>query len=111
MIRPTVGRVVWYRPYIKPITAPGMFANARDGYDNAMACIPGEPLSAQVVAVAADDCVSLAVTDINAVVHSRHNVLLWQGEGERPTGRRFCEWMPYQKAVAAGEIPATKHAT
>jgi hypothetical protein len=100
VITPTVGRVVWYRPYIQPGVTAYSLTSEDWGYDTDMNTLPGQPLAAHVVAVWGDECVSLAVFDIGAKLHARHSVYLWQGEGERPTGRRYCEWMPFQKGQA-----------
>lgn len=95
MIRPTVGRVVWFHP----------------GLNSAMAHFQPAAVCAGIVAfVHSDSLVNLGVFDANGVSHSRTDVPLIQ-DGETPPAQGYyCEWMPYQKAVAAGEIPATKHA-
>jgi hypothetical protein len=98
MIKPTVGRQVWYRPYTPAglLSAPGA-----DVGDRAIPHLIGQPLAATVTAVWADDCVSVTVLDIQGGSHGRSSVTLWQGEGEAPTDRGYCEWMPYQKGQAA----------
>lgn len=80
MIKPTVGRVVWYWPGFLPM--------------------PTQPLAAIVAYVHSDTLVNLAVFDANGVPSSQTSVHLWQGEGQRPTNF-FCEWMPYQIGQAA----------
>ncbi len=96
MIKPTVGRIVHYHP---------------DPFDNIAPGIPGgAPLAAIIATVWSDTCVNLAVFDANGVSCSRTSVLLWQEGNARPSNS-FCEWMPYQKQVAAGEIPPVLHAT
>jgi len=105
MIYPTVGRMVLFRPHL------GLSGAKRDETDEEIAFVLGKPLPAIVTGVWGEDCVSVTVFDLNGAVHGRSSVYLWQGEGEAPTGRRYCEWMPYQKAVAAGEIPPVLHAT
>lgn len=94
MIKPTVGRVVLYRPFPS---------------DNLAGASDSEPLAAIVTRVWSDTCVNLCVFDANGVTSSRTSVLLWQEENERPT-HGFCEWMPYQKAVASGAQAPTLHA-
>ena len=89
MIRPTVGRVVWYRP---------------GKYDD-IARIDGAPLAAIVASVFGDDCVNLTVFDAMGVAHPRTSVTLVQ-DGGPPVealgdGASYCEWMPYQKGQAA----------
>lgn len=92
MINPTVGRVVLYHP-----------AFVADSGTNE------RTFAALVCFVHSDTMVNLAVFDENGLAGSETSVLLFQGEGERPASR-YAEWMPYQKAVAAGEIPPTLHA-
>lgn len=87
MIKPTVGRVVHYRP-----------GNA--DIDGAMVRNGDQPLAAIITCVWSDSCVNLVVFDANGVLHSRTSVLLLQDGNPRPRGS-FCEWMPYQKGQAA----------
>lgn len=81
MIKPTLGRVVWY-------------TNEKQEQHTALVCY-----------VWNDTCVNLACFDGDGVPYARTSVLLFHGEeGEvRPEGL-FCEWMPYQK------VQAEKHA-
>ena len=86
MIKPTVGRVVWYTP---------------STYDHEkMAAAQPQPLAAIVAHVWSDTCVNLAVFDANGIAHNRTSVLLVQDDAARPDAG-FCEWMPYQKGQAA----------
>ena len=95
MIKPTVGRVVWYYP-----------PNYLPGSD------PGQPLAAIVACVWSDTCVNLAIFDADGrpMADPPTSVLLVQEGNPRPDGGNFCEWMPYQKAVASGSIPPVLHA-
>jgi hypothetical protein len=86
MIKPTVGRVVWFHPSASesdPAFAPA-------------------PICAAIVAhVWSDTCVNLAVFDANGQSHSKTSVTLIQ-EGDQPLELGYyCEWMPYQKGQAA----------
>jgi hypothetical protein len=94
MIKPTVGRVVWYQP------------------DSAER-IKGEPhdqvCAAIITYVWSDTMVNLMVMTPNGVPYGVTSVALVQ-EGAK-YGGRWCTWMPYQKAVAKGEIAPTLHAT
>lgn len=76
MIKPSVGRVVWYHPKTDEKTA------------------------AIVACVHNDTCVNLMVIDQAGNTQGRISVILWQGEGTHPP-LPFCEWMPYQKGQAA----------
>jgi hypothetical protein len=87
MISPTVGRVVWFHRFTKD-----------------------EPPEAAIVTfVHSDSLVNLAVFNSNGGVIGFTGVALWQGEGEAPAGE-YAEWMPYQKAVAAGTTATVQHA-
>lgn len=90
MITPTPGRIVWYRP------VPG-----------AVRYREGEPLAAIIVAVNSDRSVNLAVFSTWGDVHPAKNVVLLQDGDDPPAPGGYCEWMPYQKAVAKGEIAPT----
>lgn len=94
MIKPSIGRVVLFTP------ATGD-AVARRGE---------QPLAALVTCVWSDTCVNLAVFDADGHHHARTSVYLIQDDAAKPAGF-YCEWMPYQKAVAKGEIPPAVHAT
>lgn len=83
MIKPTVGRVVWYYP-------PG-----RDPSQ--------QPQAALVAHVWSDTCVNLAIFDDNGRPMSSPpiSVLLAQEGNEVPSGGNYCCWMPYQKSQQA----------
>lgn len=86
MIKPTVGRVVWFRHFKGD---PGFAKNDTD-----------QPLAAIVAYVWADDMVNLVVFDHNGVSWPRTSVKLVQDDirpENRPApGDEFAEWMPYQ---------------
>ena len=93
MIKPTVGRVVLFTPSVNDPTrqlAPG-------------------PQAAIVCYVHWDRMVNLAVFDANGRTYPASSVTLVQEGDEKPAQGYFAEWMPYQKAVAKGEIPPTLH--
>lgn len=95
MIKPTVGRKVWYRPQgpADDIMVRGA-AHPEDG--------PlGAPLDATIVCVHSDTRVNLVVFDANGIMHQRCSIELVQPNCERMTTGSFCEWMPYQKGQAA----------
>lgn len=82
LIKPTIGRVVWFRP---------------EGSN------PGDqPLAALIAYVHSDTFVNLAVfsSEGRMTEPNTTSVLLYHGEGERPEAP-FCEWMPYQQGQAA----------
>lgn len=97
MITPTNGRIVWYTPDV--------------GFDNIMIQHDGAtPLAAMVTHVWSDRTVNLVVFDSDGYQHRRTSVTLVQDGDPKPSGGRYCEWMPYQKLVAKGEIPPVLHA-
>ncbi len=83
MIKPTIGRVVWYHPPFVP-----------DSGTNE------ETFAAIICHVWSDTCVNLAVFDSNGVASNQTSVFLFQGDGVRP-GSSYAEWMPYQQGQAA----------
>lgn len=93
MIKPTVGRVVWYWPSKYP-AADGnrpIYEMPHDGV---------QPLAAMITNVYTDTMVNLVVFDANGNPQSRCSVDLIQEGQPKPDGR-YCEWMPYQKGQAA----------
>lgn len=86
MIKPTVGRIVWY--------TPSQNDKERIAYND-------QPLAAIVVYVHQDGLVKLAVFDANGDHHTRGFVPLLQDDDARPEDGFYCEWMPYQKGQAA----------
>lgn len=85
MIRPTVGRVVWFYP-----------SKAADAPD------PLQPFAATIAYVHSDRCVNLSYLDHSGQQYAATSVpLADQAElVTTPTGY-YCEWMPYQKGQAA----------
>lgn len=81
MIKPTIGRVVWF-------------------YEKHVADQPEQALAALVTYVHSDNCVNLAVFDQNGVSSGRTSVYLRQPEVVAPACP-FCEWMPYQIGQSA----------
>jgi len=85
VIKPTVGRVVWYFPTGKS-EASG-----------------DQPLAAIIACVWSDTCVNLAIFDGNGVPMPKPptSILLVQEGNPVPSGGNYCTWMPYQKGQAA----------
>jgi len=81
MIKPTIGRVVWY-------------------WDDVTR--QSQPNPALICYVHSDTMINLAVFDPNGVALSKTSVYLYSGDAnvERPA-HHFAEWMPYQKGQAA----------
>lgn len=80
MIRPTVGRIVWFHHN----------ANIA-GFDDRDA-----PLAAIVTYVHSDTLVNLCVFGPNGDSYAKASVYLEQGDAPRSVGM-YCRWMPYQK--------------
>lgn len=96
MIKPSIGRKVWYRP------------SAADKAGNfGMRTAGDQPLDATVLAVWGDRCVNLSVSDIYGKQFSLTSARLRQpgepvpvdAEGNDIGG--YAEWMPYQLGQAA----------
>lgn len=84
MIKPTVGRVVWYRASEPdPIKLDSK-----------------QPLAALVTYVHGDRMVNLVVFDPNGVPCPRTSVTLVQEGDSILNGSSYCEWMPYQVGQA-----------
>lgn len=81
MIKPTVGRVVWFYKYVEGQGHKG-------------------PLAAHVAYVHTDTMINLMVIDENGNPHSQTSVYLHQEGDEIPSHNYAC-WMPYQKGQAA----------
>lgn len=96
MIKPTVGRKVWYRP--SEADKDGKTGDSPD--TGKMQVNGGEPLDATVIAVWSDRLVNVSVIDIFGTVHARRSVtLLQEGDTNHQIGR-YVEWMPYQTGQA-----------
>jgi hypothetical protein len=91
VIKPTVGRVVWFWDSARTAEHPD-----------------GEPLAAIIARVWSDTCVNLCVLDSNGTPTVRTSATLYQGEGERPGGAH-AEWMPYQLGQAAKTQQLEQH--
>lgn len=86
MIKPSIGRVVWYTPSRDDVQLP---RNSP------------QPLAAIIAYVHSDTCVNLAVFDRNGASLSRTSVPLIHDEITQSPDHAFAEWMPYQKGQAA----------
>lgn len=89
-ITPTVGRVVLFDSPVQSDTGAS-----------------GGPVPALITRIWSNDCVNLQVMR-DAVGPVAVTSVLYS---EEPNGSRRWHWMPYQKAVAAGEAVATLHET
>lgn len=90
MIKPTVGRVVWYHP---------------NEHDSVLHDGDPMPMAAIVAYVHGDRMVNLMVIDRNGFPHSRTSVDLMQDD-PLPGNPSYCEWMPFQKGQAKAQEQA-----
>lgn len=86
MIKPTVGRVVWFTPSVT---------------DDSRADVK-QPLAAIVTYVHDDRCINLVPFAQNGDIYSgKMSVQLLQDDDPKPEGGYFASWMPFQKGQAA----------
>lgn len=89
MIKPTIGRVVWYWPG----SSEGISQNG------------DQPVPAFICCVWSDTCINVAGFDANGKPFSASSVTLHQDGNDKPPAR-FAEWMPYQIGQAAKHAAA-----
>ncbi len=101
MIKPTIGRRVWYWPsdYDRGLlqNKPETVIQASDRT---------QPCDAGVVYVHSDRMVNITVADHNGHMHRRTSVNLLQEGDVRPDASdyAFAEWMPYQTGQAKKQV-------
>ena len=100
IIKPSVGRVVWFYPSLN--TGESGFARHAGG--------SGGPYAALIAHVWSDALVNLSVIDANGTPHGRTSVPLLQ-PGQDAPDHAFCDWMPFQKGQAAKTDAAEKTAS
>ena len=91
MIKPTVGRVVWYWPALT---------------ENEVKA--AQPCAALIAYVWNDRIVNLAVFTPNGVSYNETSVTLVQEGDAVPQLGRYAEWMPYQVGQAKKHETETK---
>lgn len=91
MIKPTIGRVVWFWPVGLPIGSAFIYRG------------DGQPCAALISFVWSDRLVNLSVMDHNGNQHAFTSVILIQEGDEKPGAGDFCSWMPYQMGQAKRE--------
>lgn len=103
MIKPTPGRIVWFRPGEYELDSLDM--------STIMSGFTRQPLTALIAAVHDDRLINLSVFDADGNQFSVRNVQLLQGDGQDvPSDGKhgYAEWMPYQHGQAAkASLPAT----
>lgn len=96
MIKPSVGRVVWFTPYTV-LPADFLMIDAK------------QPCSASVAYVWNDRLVNLTVSDHYGYTHAFTSVRLLQDDDAKPEGGYFASWMPYQVGQAKKHEGPTDH--
>src|ERR1700678_816712 len=91
IIKPTVGRVVWFTP-------------ARVDTDFDLGAY-SPPFAAHVAYVWSENCVNLMVIGPEGHTLRYTSVTLIQADEPKPTLGRYCEWMPYQVGQAKKHEP------
>lgn len=97
IIKPSIGRVVWYWPTQSEKTGAGVDLSLVFASND-------QPLAATVAYVHSDKMVNLSVVDANGRQYSRTSVSLIQEGDIRPENGGFAEWMPYQINQANKQI-------
>lgn len=92
MIKPTIGRRVWYWHSKKVVISPMVSFDHHQAFD------------AGVIFVHSDNLVNLMVTDHAGHMYPCPFVRLLQDDEEPEGDEAYAQWMPYQRA-AAGEKP------
>jgi hypothetical protein len=83
MIKPTIGRVVWFRP---------IFSSPED-----------QPMAAIVTYIHNDRLINVAVFGPYGGAQGYTSIRLVQEGDNRPIGENYAEWMPYQIGQAKKE--------
>jgi hypothetical protein len=103
MIKPTVGRKVWYRSNVADRIGYGGMAQ----YCHDVEELDGQPLDATIVFVRNDRLVNLTIMDHNGAQHQRTSVVLKQEGDVMEDDAAYAEWMPYQVGQAKVEPEPT----
>ncbi|MGN8004392.1 Gp49 family protein [Acidovorax sp. 22279] len=102
VIKPTVGRKVWFRPNgTTDLQKPGTTERGR------LNELHGQPLDATVTYVWSERMVNLSVLDHYGNPFIATSVNLLQPGDSTPATGFYAEWMPYQQGQAAKAEPAS----
>jgi hypothetical protein len=98
MIKPTIGRIVWFTP--------------RQVHARQLSVLGPQPMAAQVCFVWNERMVNLDVTDHRGQHHAIPAVLLLQGDETYEPQGSSAEWMPFQRTAQAAQaapvpVPST----
>jgi len=98
IIRPTIGRRVWFWPNHDDITSKPTFT-----YDD-----PSQPLDAGIAYVHSDKLINVSVADQDGSIHAVMGVPLIQAGEAPPDCGFYCEWMSYQQGQAKKQAVTTQ---
>jgi len=102
MIKPTIGRRVWYWP-----SAQDRDETEHPPQSRIQQGDKSQPCDAGIVYVHSDRLVNLTVADHNGAMHARTSVTLVQEGDPIPEGG-YAQWMPYQVGQAKSTPETTK---
>lgn len=106
MIKPTVGRKVWFCPSQEIIEDYNLTLLADVDDSTKM-----QPLDATIIGVHSDVEVNLFIIDANGDCISQDRVSLLQDADLPPEDTSYAMWMPYQVSAAAKDNTAVQPAT
>lgn len=94
MIKPTVGRKVWF--------IPSDYAVSIDGYKMLMDDSGNtQPLDATIIGVHTDSIVNLHIIDTEGNAYFGDSITLFNGSPSLEADESYAMWMPYQVTQAA----------
>lgn len=96
MIKPTIGRVVWFTPSRNSTEADFTHHDST----------PPQPHAALIAYVWSDSLVNLTVFDHDGRQHSKTSVPLIQEGEPKPEYGYFASWMPFQVGQAKAQAQA-----
>lgn len=90
MIKPTIGRVLWFWPSLE----------VQQGF---VVLHPEQACVAQIAYVWADDLINISANDHRGIQKAFTSVPLIQPGQSKPASGFCCEWMPFQVGQAAAQ--------
>jgi hypothetical protein len=101
MIKPTVGRKVWFIPSDYDISMYD-YAVLPDPYYPSV----NQPLDSTIVAVHSDTLINVSIIDARGELFFTETRLMQDGETILEENESYCMWMPYQVSQAAKDTLA-----
>lgn len=100
MIKPTIGRVVWFTP------AHNRAEVGFTHYDDVAGMEGNQVHAAMIVYVWSDSLINLVVFDHDGTPHPKTSVPLVQADEPKPESGYFASWMPFQVGQAKAQAKA-----